>query len=89
MSSHAIRSRCQRAETALSASAGQSIGPLQRLMTRREITGWSIPVGVGVASLILSLTLPTEEIEWAGWVYFSMAILVPLHSAYRKRTQQK
>jgi uncharacterized membrane protein len=61
------------------------LNPCERLMTRREITGWSIPVGVGVASLILSLTLPTEEIEWAGWVYFSMIVLVPLHSFYHRR----
>jgi uncharacterized membrane protein len=57
----------------------------ERLMTRREITGWSIPVGVGIASLILSLTLPVEEIEWAGWIYFSMIVLVPLHSFYCSR----
>ena len=57
----------------------------ERLMTRREITGWSIPIGVGIASLILSLTLPIEEIAWAGWIYFSMILLVPLHSLYHRR----
>ena len=57
----------------------------ERLMTRREITGWSIPVGIGIASLILSVTLPIEEIAWAGWVYFSMIFLVPLHSLYHRR----
>src|SRR5712691_7209045 len=30
----------------------------ERLMTRGELTGWSIPVSVGIASLILALTLP-------------------------------
>jgi hypothetical protein len=57
----------------------------ERLITLYEITGWSIPVGVGIVSLILALTLPPEHIEWCGWVYFSMIILVPLHSAYRRR----
>jgi uncharacterized membrane protein len=57
----------------------------ERLMTHREIRGWSIPVGVGIASLFLSLTLPVEKIAWAGWVYFSMIFLVPLHSLYHKR----
>ena len=57
----------------------------EQLMTRREITGWSIPIGVGITSLILSLTLPIEEIAWAGWVYFSMIFLVPLHSLYHRR----
>jgi uncharacterized membrane protein len=57
----------------------------ERLITLYEVTGWSIPVGVGIVSLVLALTLPREQIEWSGWVYFSMAVLVPLHSAYRKR----
>jgi uncharacterized membrane protein len=55
------------------------------LITFYEVTGWCIPVGVGIISLVLALTLPTEQIAWSGWVYFSMAILVPLHSAYRRR----
>lgn len=44
-----------------------------------------MPVGVGIISFVLALTLPIREIAWSGWVYFSMAVLVPLHSAYRKR----
>jgi hypothetical protein len=34
---------------------------------------------------VLALTLPIEDIEWSGWIYFSMAVLVPLHKAYFKR----
>jgi uncharacterized membrane protein len=57
----------------------------ERSITLYEITGWCVPVGVGIISLILALTLPGEQIAWSGWVYFSMAILVPLHSAYRRQ----
>jgi hypothetical protein len=57
-------------------------------MTRDDITGWSIPVGVGIISLILALVLPREQLAWSGWVYFSMAALVPLHSIYRKRRKK-
>jgi len=57
----------------------------ERLITLYEVTGWSIPVGVGIISLVLVLILPRDQIAWSGWVYFSMIILVPLHSAYRKR----
>ena len=57
----------------------------ERSITLYEVTGWCIPVGVGIISLVLALTLPTEQIAWSGWVYFSMVILVPLHSAYRRR----
>src|SRR5213595_2733059 len=51
----------------------------ERLMTRGELTGWSIPVSVGIVALIFALTLPAEQVQWSGWVYFSMVILVPLH----------
>jgi transmembrane protein TMEM174 (potassium channel) len=61
----------------------------ERLITREDISGWSLPAVVGIISLVLALTLPAEKIQWSGWVYFSMAILVPLHSAYQKRRQQK
>src|SRR5881409_3624866 len=57
----------------------------ERLMTRGELSGWSIPVGVGIVSLILALTLPAGQIQWSGWVYFSMIILVPLHDFFHER----
>jgi hypothetical protein len=54
----------------------------ERAMTFNEVTGWSIPVGVGLVSLVLALWLPGTQIQWSGWIYFSMLILVPLHRAY-------
>jgi len=51
----------------------------ERLMTRGELTGWSIPVSVGLVSLVFSFTLPIEQIAWCGWVYFLMAIMVRVH----------
>lgn len=57
----------------------------ERAMTFREITGWSIPVGVGIVSLVLALCLPKTQIEWSGWIYFSMIILVPLHRLWSGR----
>src|SRR5437660_9267846 len=57
----------------------------ERLMTRGELTGWSIPVGVGIVSLILALTLPAEQIQWSGWVYFLMAIILRVHWFWLKR----
>src|SRR2546428_109150 len=38
----------------------------ERLMTRGELTGWSIPMSVGIVSLVLALTLPIERIAWCG-----------------------
>ena len=57
----------------------------ERFMTRGELTGWSIPVSVGIVSLVLSFTLPIEQIAWCGWVYFLMAILVRVHRFLHKR----
>jgi hypothetical protein len=38
-----------------------------------------------VVPMSRTLTLPTEEIQWSGWVYFSMIILVPLHDFFHER----
>jgi cation transport ATPase len=54
-------------------------------MTREEISGWSVPVCVGIISLVLALILPILELPWSGWVYFSMAVLVPLQRFFQKR----
>src|SRR3954467_3558595 len=57
----------------------------ERLMTRGELTGWSIPVSVGVVSLIFSFVLPIEQIAWCGWVYFLMAIILRVHWFWHRR----
>ena len=57
----------------------------ERLMTSGELTGWSIPVGVGIVSLVLSVTLPIEQIAWCGWVYFLMAIILRAHGFWHRR----
>src|SRR3989442_1141494 len=51
----------------------------EQLITRGELMGWSIPVGVGIVSLIFSFVLPIEHIAWCGWIYFLMAILIRVH----------
>ncbi|HEU0274589.1 MAG TPA: TMEM175 family protein [Candidatus Udaeobacter sp.] len=61
----------------------------EKSITLSEVTGWSVPVGVGMISFVLALTLPGEQIAWSGWIYFSMVILVPLHSMFcRRRTKR-
>ena len=57
----------------------------EQLMTRGELTGWSIPVSVGLVSLVLSFTLPIEQIAWCGWVYFLMAIILRVHGFWHRR----
>jgi hypothetical protein len=67
-------------------------GPLrlnerEQSLTRGELAGWCLPLAVGLISLVLSLTLPMRHLNWCGWVYFSMAILVPVHRAIIRRRQ--
>jgi hypothetical protein len=59
----------------------------ESLATRGELSGWGIPVSVGIVSLVFALTLPGEQIQWSGWIYFSMIILVPLHDYWRKKVR--
>jgi hypothetical protein len=69
-------------------------GPLrlnarEEFLTRGQISGWCIPPIVGAASLLLALFLPARYFIWSGWIYFSMAILVPLHRAWFRRREPK
>ena len=57
---------------------------LERITTMGEIRGWLLPVTIGIISLILALTLPRPQVAWSGWIYFSLAVLVPLHNVYRR-----
>jgi uncharacterized membrane protein len=61
----------------------------ERLFTRGELTGWCIPVSVGLVALVLALTVPIEQIAWSGWVYFSIAILRPIHQRFLRRQLKK
>jgi uncharacterized membrane protein len=56
----------------------------ERSMTRGEVLGWMIPVATGLCAFVFALTLPRAWLAWSGWIYFSMAILVPLHRRWRR-----
>ena len=57
----------------------------EKFMTRSELLGWSLPLTIGLISVVLALTLPPEHVQWAGWIYVSMAVLVPLQRRWRSR----
>ena len=61
----------------------------ERMLTRAEIAGWSMPLSVGFIALLLALTLPPAYISWSGWIYFSMAILVPAQKWLRGRRRRE
>lgn len=57
----------------------------ERFLTYEDVTGWCIPMTVGIIALVLALTLPASHISWSGWIYFSMAIVVPIHKWVNRR----
>src|SRR5467141_4640157 len=57
----------------------------ESLVTHGELTGWSVPVSVGIVSVVFALTLPIEQIAWCGWVYFLMAIILRVHGFWHRR----
>jgi hypothetical protein len=61
----------------------------EKILTRDDVAGWSVPTIVGIIALILALTLPLRHIQWSGWIYCSMAILVPLHRWFRARMRRE
>ena len=65
------RSEVPAAQLARLAIAGAALGlnARERLMTRAEVTGWGLPVGIGVISFLFALTLPIEQLAWSGWIY--------------------
>jgi uncharacterized membrane protein len=57
----------------------------ERTLTRADMEGWGIPMSIGIVALVLALTLPVQYIFWSGWIYLSMAILVPVHKRILRR----
>ncbi len=60
----------------------------EKFLTRAELFGWSIPAAVGLTSLLLALSLPPQHLQWSGWVYMSMAFLLPLQRRWRASGQR-
>lgn len=67
----------------LNLRAWQLRGPLrlnerEMALTRSAIFGWCVPASVALLSLALALFLPPRLLSLSGYVYFMLAILVPV-----------
>lgn len=58
----------------------------EQLLARAELIAWSFPISVGLFSLSYSLLVPIRYVPSSGWMYFSLALLMPIH---RHRTRAK
>jgi len=61
----------------------------EKFLTRTELFGWSLPATIGLISILLALTLPLRHVEWAGWIYMSLAFLAPLQRRWRARSRRR
>ena len=50
----------------------------EQFITRVEIVSWSILAAFGVASTILSGVLPAQQLHFSGWIYASLAVVMPV-----------
>ncbi len=61
----------------------------EQFLTRADMMGWSLPATVGIVALVLALTLPADSLGWSGWIYFSLAVLVPVHKRFLRRRRSE
>ncbi|HEY1582521.1 MAG TPA: TMEM175 family protein [Chthoniobacterales bacterium] len=57
----------------------------EQRLTREQLASWSIPLTLGLASLLLALFSPPDYIAWSGWIYFLLPILLRLRAWRRRR----
>ncbi len=60
----------------------------EQSMTIGQVYGWTIPLSVGLLSVLLSLTLPAKYLDWCGWMYFSLSVLVPTFRRIMRRKRR-
>ncbi len=58
---------------------------LETWETVSDIQGWTLMVTVGLLSLLIGAVAQHEWMALAGWVYMSLAVLMPLHGYLRGR----
>jgi uncharacterized membrane protein len=70
---------------AYSRRADLALNPLEVWETATEIQGWAAMVVVGLLSLLIGLVAQREWIALAGWIYMTLAVVMPAHGYLRGR----
>ncbi len=59
---------------------------VERVDTRWEIGGLLCQATIGIASTVIALTVGPRQLGWAGFIYFSLALIMGVHGALRSRS---
>ncbi len=62
---------------------------VERCDTRWEIGGLLCQAAIGVASTVIALLVSPRRLSWAGFIYFSLAIIMWLHGLARGRSVER
>ncbi len=66
-----------------------AMNPLEEFLTKGDASAWGLAAITGLISMLLAILLPDEVSPAAGYVYWSLAITMPLLSYWiEKRTEQ-
>ncbi|MDQ3116227.1 MAG: hypothetical protein M3Q86_06400 [Verrucomicrobiota bacterium] len=59
---------------------------VEKCDTRWEIGGLLCQAAVGVASVVIALMVEPRQLQWAGFVYFSLGVIMFFHGWGRGRS---
>ena len=54
-----------------------------------EIGGLLCQATIGLTSIVIALLVPPRQSQWAGYIYFSLAIIMFLHGRGRGRSVER
>jgi uncharacterized membrane protein len=57
----------------------------ETLITRSKIVFWLIPVGTGLAGVLIALFAADDGVIFAGYIYCTLFVLLPAHKVLERR----
>jgi uncharacterized membrane protein len=65
------------------------LNELEIFDTRSELQGWSLVGLFGLASMLIAATVPEILLGMAGYCYFGLAVVMPVHGRMRRRQRRR
>lgn len=70
---------------ALRAKDALLLGPAEIVATRSNVQAWLILSGTGIVSIAIAVFAEGMAMVWAGWIYVTLAVIMPLHGSVARR----